>query len=91
MLCDKARLNFSEFSLAMNASLAFCIACTFLLIILLVGVDVNAGALVLWIEVGLGLLVGMEKTHGCWLMSFWRLLTKGQLILGHNYFLLRFC
>ena len=30
MLCDKARLNFLEFSLAMNASLTFCIACRFL-------------------------------------------------------------
>ena len=51
-----ARLNFSELSLAINASLAIWIACKFLQITLFVGVDVSAGTLVLRIEGSLGLV-----------------------------------
>ena len=61
---------------------------------MLVGVDVNAVALVLWIEGSLGcVLIASWYGENPWMLvnEFWRLLTKGQLILGHNYFLLRFC
>ena len=48
ILCESALLSFSEFSLAMNASLALWSACKFLVIILFVGVVVIAGAFAVW-------------------------------------------
>ena len=45
MLYERALLSFSEFSLAIKASLALWSASTFFIIVLFVGGDVIAGAL----------------------------------------------
>ena len=57
MLCARAFLIFSEFSLAMNASLALCSAFKLLDIALLEGVAVSAGALSLITDGSLGLVL----------------------------------
>ena len=45
MLCERAILSFSEFSLAIKASLALWSVSKFFIIVLFVGADVIAGAL----------------------------------------------
>ena len=56
MLCESARLIFSEFSLDIKASLALCIASRLLLTILLVGSRVRAGAFSFNVDGSLGFL-----------------------------------
>ena len=45
MLCERALLGFSEFSLAIKASLGLWSASKFFVVVLFVGFDVIAGAL----------------------------------------------
>ena len=70
ILCARALLIFSEFSLAMNASLALCIAFKLLQMILLEGVAVSAGALLLIIDGRLGfVLMAIWSGEKLWLLE----------------------
>ena len=67
----RALLSFSEFSVAIKASLALWSASKFFIIVLFVGVDVIAGALTLMLVLGwCQLVIGKARIHGCYWERF---------------------
>ena len=89
MLCARALLSVSEFSLAMTAFSALCIAPKLLDITLLDGVTMSTGALLLTIDGSLGLTQmanWYEEKRLCWRGSFWHWRTRRQPVLNHTEF-----